>query len=247
MAIFIIIQLSGSSIKFTRQELIIASKILAMLYHCLTFLFYVAMTFISADRLLGTAWPLKYNCYMRVSTVRRIVCSMWLVSIVASLPFPFIFNSVVHHTIILYVSYTMQSIFVLVTVATYTTIYVKMKRRSLRFTTVDKQRFNKAKHLVPFFILLSFVLFYQIPNFMSPRTKDMKALRAAVTCLGLSIDPIIYIFLNKALRRHVIDMLIQRNCMSSKEERSDSSTIVSNVRGHANSDASLKESKETFL
>ena len=88
-----------------------SNRIKCTLYHGLTSLQYSSMLLISAERLLYILTPSYYQSNIQVSTLKRTICMIWMLSILWPIPFTFC-DMDVHVQVIRYFSYVMQVLFV---------------------------------------------------------------------------------------------------------------------------------------
>ena len=231
--VYLIIILCGSYLKLTPEQAVTATKVQLVLYHGITVLFYLTMIFISADRFSLIMSPTKYHTCIHKSTLKKIIAGIWSVSFGSSIPFAFNAISIVQHIkVILYISYAAQAIFLLLSIITYTmlavTVRFNKKKLGKVVRTDEKKTRLKKIHLVPFLIISTFILFYAIPQYVTVSGPIGTTLKRGVTYVGLLVDPIIYIFSQKPLRRYAVGVLTCNWCRVCKTVANDESNIFRN-------------------
>lgn len=171
-----------------------------------------SMSLISLDRLLCVTLCLHYR---RLVTKRRIIKTvflMWFLAIAfSSLEiFPPPWSQ--------YFLKFIGSCFFIVTLVTYSTIAYKLKKRNRRFSSTanppEPGRKTFRKHYVmPFLIVMSFIVIGVLPFDMSlfmTHTHELDVARYTLLSFNIALDPIIYVFLQKELRRTA--MHVTRSC-----------------------------------
>ena len=154
---------------------------------------------------------------MTQSTLKKIVVGLWLLSFGSSIPFAF-FGINLHKKVILYFAYTAQGIFVVVTITAYVLIGVQLKtsteklRKGKSTKLTVRNKMTKKVYLVPFLIIVTFVFFYQLPQYFKVSSTLGATIKMGVTYVGLSLDPIIYIFFRKPIRRIAVSLLTSKCC-----------------------------------
>ena len=137
---------------------------------------------------------------------------MWVLSFGSSLPFAFIPISIEFHSkVILYFSYAAQGLFLVISIITYTKVAFSLKSSKKKLGRKVKSDRNKNKikknYLISFLIILTFILFYLVPNYFQESNLTGFTIKVGVSYVGLSVDPILYIFLHKSLRPIAVDLL----------------------------------------
>ena len=196
-------------------DLDLLNKIMCTAYHILTSLFYDSMLLISIDRLLCVLSPLYYRIEVVKSTLTKTVLVIWFKSLLWPVPFAF-FDLELNTKVVLYYSYAMQILFLLISVFAYTLIARSQERRRFLFeqTTGRSNHGNstatptagrldglhKRTFVVSFCLILNFIVFYIVPNYIHSEDIAVSTLLTAFTYIGLILDPIMYTILNPALR-----------------------------------------------
>ena len=251
-AVFMIIMLSGSYLKLTHEQELTAIKVQILIYHFITLLLYGSMTLISVDRLILVLFPMRYHRYMQTHVIKYIVIGIWVSSFL--LPLPFAFNSITiaqHKYVILYSAYTAQGIFLITSVITYSLVSIKLRyRKELGkvLPSCEKKKDLKKRHLMPFLIIFTFIVFYQIPQYIKVFGTISNTIKMGITYVGLLLDPLIYIFSRKPMLRIAYDLLTMNQCTKcrhSDEERERSkknrTLLALNVRSEkSNTDISME-------
>ena len=200
---YMIVQLCGRYLVLTQAQKDIANKTMCTLYHGLTVQFYCAMFVIPADRLASVTIPTVYHIHVTKATLKKVVLTTWILSIFSTLPFVASSMSVEKQLeIIVSYSYVAQSLFLLLSVVTYTIIGVKLlhsARLQSRRTSRCSGRIKRTT-LISFVIISTFLLFYMAPNYIHTCNVDIITVKIAISYFGVSVDPIIYILLHNKLR-----------------------------------------------
>ena len=179
---------------------------LCTVYHAITNLFYQTMILIPLDRLVCIVSPTFYYANIHVSTVKKSVTIIWVVSVLSSAPFAFLVDLTSHMKIVLYSSYFAQGVFFVVSTVAYVMVArYQMNRRRLFGgpTTTNRPGEWNRTFLMPFFINMSFAVFYVLPNYVALLVKDSEFLSGylrGLSYVGLVVDPIVYILLHKDIR-----------------------------------------------
>ena len=150
---------------------------------------------------------------------------MWILSVMWGIPFAFI-NLDLHIEVILYYSYVMQAILLLVSSIAYVLIGRSQQRRKSLF---DPSILNDPKHkmgnlrkkrafIVSFGLILTFFAFYIVPNYVKSTNKVTSTVMIALTYIGLIIDPIMYTLLNPALRNIAKNLFLCGRCRTWKRK-----------------------------
>ena len=209
MAVHLNMDKSSSTMDEKSAE--VANEILCTVYHVITNLFYQTMILIPLDRLVCMLHPAFYFTQVRVSTMKKIVLTIWTSSILASVPFALLLDVATHTKFILYSSYLAQAIFVVVSVCAYTLVvrYQHSRRRlfaqSFKSSTIGQQEVEGNQRIVvPFVLSMSFVVFYIAPNYMSQltgwNTAPLHLVLTGISYVGLLVDPIVYTLMHRDIR-----------------------------------------------
>ena len=174
------------------------------------------MALVSADRLLCVILCLKYKVYVTKSRLIKVVVLIWLLTFPLSLLayFP------------PYYSYLLKFLgccFLFLTVFTYSTIAYKLKKRTRQFASavntanIERNPFRKH-YVIPFIILISFMILGVIPFDLSlfmKHTKLLDLVRFPIISINYTVDPLIYLFLHQDVRKTAFDTLrCFRGCRS---------------------------------
>ena len=185
------------------------SMFLALFYVGVNFVYYLIMIYISIDRLLCIFWNLKYKYYMTIKTIQKIILFIWFLGFISSIPLYLVpFKDA---TLILgKVCVILDGAFIIISILAYAVIAFKLRERVKKIPSMirrnSNQSLSKRKHLVvPLCIVLSFVLFYIIPDIlfafeMFTKNRLLFNIVYCWWCTSLSCDPLIYIFFNKKVR-----------------------------------------------
>ena len=199
--VFTLGHLSCAHSEIKNEDLEKVNQVLCVLYHSLTSLLYSSMALIPIDRLLCVIAPHMYHVYVRRSTLKKVVCGIWVLSL--TWPIPFCFTSTeVHTNVIQSFAYGAQGLFVVISFCAYSLIIRSLSRRQLMLSSGAKDKDSMKRTLfVSFSVTLSFVMLYIIPNCV-PHSSNVvvETICIALTYCGLAIDPVIYVLLHSALR-----------------------------------------------
>ena len=200
--LFMMLRLLLDNITIPPHSVHAMNMALCTVYHAITNLFYQSMILIPLDRLVCIVSPTFHYANIHVSTVKKSVAIIWILSVLSSSPFAFLVDLTSHMKIILYSSYFAQGVFLVVSTVAYVMVArYQMNRRRLFGgpTTANRSGECYRTFLMPFFLNMSFVVFYVLPNCASLRVKDSEFL-SGLSYVGLVVDPVVYILLHKDIR-----------------------------------------------
>ena len=175
-----------------------------------------SMSLISVDRLLCVTLCLKYIIQVTKGRLMKGVVFIWFLSFLLSFlayfpPYSF------------YLLKFLGCCFLFITVVTYSTIAYKLQKRTREFAsavnTANTERNPFRKHyIIPFIILISFVILGVIPfdlRLFMKHSKLQDLVRYPIISLNYTVDPLIYLFLQQDVRKTALDTLRRfRGCRS---------------------------------
>ncbi len=185
-----------------------------------TWLFYFfAMYFLTVDRLVRAAFPLRYVVMITKKRIRLAVLATWFLALVFAIPLVLVDACYVFF--ISYMPLTLDIIFIILCLATYGLILTKLIQR--RRLSHNQQDVNSGRRLrilrtsnrkflkVVAFIILSFLFFILLPDIIfhiyPANSQEVFESLKVVWAIALVVDPIIYIFLQDELRLLLIKKL----------------------------------------
>ena len=195
-----------------------------------TILVLIGMSLVTVDRLLCVVLCLKYKVYVTEGRLIKVVVFIWLLTFLLSFlayfpPYSF------------YLLKLLGCCFLFITVVTYSTIAYKLKKRTRDFAsavnTANTERNPFRKHyIIPFLIVISFVILAVIPFDLSLFAKHSKLLdlvRFPIMSINYIVDPLIYMFLQQDVRKTALDTL---RCF--RGSRSSSTIEAHQIRSNEN-------------
>ena len=171
------------------------------------------------DRFLEVRLNVKYELYASKKKVKMLIFVCWLTGIIVFISMVFIkhVNRIVVLDKIVFEGY--HGLIIFVFVATYVYIYYKIKKEGesiyQKQLSPNSQQEERRTYFIPFFIILTFILFINIPRLiisLNTKTQDEKKIVAIMVSgllfdCGAMVDALIYIFLNKSIRRKFLHLI----------------------------------------
>ena len=189
------------------------------------------MIMLTLDRFAEVLLNLKYELYITRRKTLVVVGSIWLFGILTTVTFiilHFIYNIHYFNISYRYIYPILDTVVVSNAIMVYSYIYIKRfninkqilpsdQDYALPSNSVGKQR-KKRKFFVPFLILITFVLFVYIPDLIyftniSLRNEDDWFTRVSTVLYSINmlLDAVIYIFLQRGVRKFIVRKWIQLN------------------------------------
>ena len=174
------------------------------------------MSLVSVDRLLCVTLCLKYKVHVTKGRLIKVVVLIWVFSFFLSFLAYFPPYS-------LYFLKLFGCCFLFITVVTYSTIAYKLNKRRREFASVvntaNAERNPFRKHyIIPFLILISFVILGVIPfdlRLFMKYSELLEFVRFPIISFNYIVDPLIYLFLQQDVRKTALDTLrCFRGCRS---------------------------------
>ena len=189
--------------------------------------FYLIMCFISLDRLLCAVLRLKYNYYVTTKRVNTILYSLWLFGFLFSIPFHFVDHNFTYTFFYHYCYQICDPICVVIAIISFSVIASKLRKSRITLTRfnqtiqtcqsiktsidINTQRTPwKRMYYVPGMIIITFVVFYFIPDLIitiEHDSEDIANITPFIWSIGLMTDPLIYIFVDKKIRMRAWKLL----------------------------------------
>lgn len=174
-------------------------------------IFYLIMVSLTLDRLVCVLLHMKYKFYVTNKIVCKVMYGCFLTGLAAVIPLYFAHDKLQKHNIFAHGFIICDSVVVFTAISTYAYIafILHLQRKKLchqkqRNTTLRKQ------HVVPALIISSYVLFYAIPDALMLITDFAEKEQLIVGfgwMIGLTLDPIIYIFFHEETRNVALTTL----------------------------------------
>ena len=196
--------------------------------------YYFAMCILTIDRLIAVVFPLKHRVMV---TNRRLIFTIvvsWFLALLIAISLPIFWETFHLDYRLLNLTWVFfDTAFIILFFITYSLIFIKiLQRRRLVNNQQDVNAANRRQNergksrffKITALIILSFVLFILVPNIVSQFTRDetvIASLRIAWS-LGMTSDPLIYIFLQDNLRL----LLKTKLCTCKKEVRQELDNTV---------------------
>ena len=209
---YMIVYICMNVVDLTTSQLTTINNILIVAYHMVTGLFYCAMILISGDRLFSTLFPTTYYVYIHQSTLRKIVVVLWFFAISSSIVcFILPMDMGMYADLILSCSHALQIVFLVFSVVAYFLVIISHFRGQSLLGVRSKCNVfvtrMKRTCFISFSIITSFVIFYIVPNYIDKGSDQVFMLMSALSCVGLTVDPVLYIFLNGTLRASALQII----------------------------------------
>ena len=179
---------------------VIYNRIVVSVYVISNLMFYIIMFIITIDRLLCVVLHVRYSYYITPLRVKKFLLGTWACAFVGFLTLCIADVSKIYRYAI-YLYLTLDILFVIIAIVTYilVTMTIKFSKRNHSST----QERNKRKYLVPMVLVLTFIIFYCIPDFVIAIFVHSNFVRYIVMLfwsIGVIADPLTYIFLDRRNR-----------------------------------------------
>ena len=197
------VDLSGHDALDSKTGLVVW-MIRAVIYHPWYTTFYL-LTF---DRFLACNFPFKYRSIFGRNTMRNVLIVIWTVTLIPGPIYCFFDMEKIRVFYDVYVWVAFDSVFMILFVVTYVSIYYRKKRSKLQFRHRDTNDDNHRFFLVTTVILVGFIFFAIIPDFTMSLLLSYAEKTSTIAQPGFElwwninmlIDPLIYVFLQKKVR-----------------------------------------------
>ena len=125
-------------VHFTPDERRMTNIIFLTAYHIVTVLFYSSMVLIAVDRLISALHPTAYFVHVRKSRMKKAVQIIWFCSFTTSL-LGLTLSMSDHTSLILYMSFSAQFVFISITITAYTLASISQFRSECDYTFFHRQ------------------------------------------------------------------------------------------------------------
>ena len=174
-----------------------------------SFVFYQIMLFITLDRLICVL-TYKHKIYATVERIKFALTITWIIGVSSCVPFIYINNFI---NICLTVFITFDIVILLMSTIVFTAVLFPqhLKRGKVIPKNRNKRKRTLGRHLVPFLIIITFTMFYTIPDFIlmfvvvKGHNNSFILQNILFSCwrIGLVLDPIFYLLLHKQINQEV--------------------------------------------
>ena len=175
---------------------------------------------ITVDRLFAVVFPIKYNTKDTRNILTISVAIAWLLGTAGILPFFFIAYDLLYKIVYKIVFLTLDGLVIVTALLTYSCILKQLIASRKKFSKASKSESSFLKQHGQFFcisslIMLSFILTVTIPDIVyvilviNKGYKDpyIESSIGLVWSIYLVTDPLIYIFLQKPIRRKLKQLI----------------------------------------
>ena len=211
-----------------------------VVYLAVSGIIYKIMMFITVDRLMAVVLNLKYHQYWTVGRTKIATSVIWVIGFTELISFV-ICNTFLGYWFriieVVYFKVVFSFLYILLAIMTYTVIFWKYKisRRLSRSQDVpiNDKRNRTSRFYVAVFIILSYLVFNVIPfctfALSYKGNGDIPSLLEGILLhLGSSADALIYIFLQRNVRKHFFMV-----CSCVQSTRNDHISLrVTSDKGH---------------
>ena len=168
----------------------------------------INLVYLSFDRLLLVFSPLKYRKLASKITLVSALAILWVLAILYGIMMKYA-KFINHGGYSKYASFVYNGFVVLITLIIYVIIICKVNISSNMHSKIvgQKKRTNIRKYIVPLLIVGTFFLFNIVPAIITSTTKFDRAdiiLLIGINVLNYVSDPIIYIFIQPSIYKHLI-------------------------------------------
>ena len=210
--------------------------------------YFLCMAYITADRLMYIVLNLKYPIYWNVSKAKSLLISTWTIGIVLILSIAFAYKIVgfeFQELFNIYFYPTLELAFMALALITYGFIFYRYKKArsppACSSAPVYRQSvwniFRSSRFFIALLLIASFLIFIVIPDlylFIAAVSKKEKV-RHLVICriffaLSDTFDALIYIYLQKKVRKIMMEKLHLVNCLKERNRRKEDSVRTHVIR-----------------
>ena len=226
-----LVQLIFNAMSYTGYYLHV--KPTSILGHGFSLSLYLIMCFISIDRLLCILLHTRYKYYITKTVIIKVHAFIWILPMLFSTTLYLIDESRARTVLSICIYPVLDALFVIIAVFTYSLIICKVnksKKDSRRSQTNASNKNECKKYLIPGLIILSFVSFYAIPDFIFALrlNKDWWSyyILGCIWNTSFIVEPFIYIFLSKPTRRQLHKLFCGNGPTLMREELRHSESAV---------------------
>ena len=206
---------NSASVYYT-SNIIRFTNIFIVSYYIFYMTYICTLILLTLDRLTFVILIEKYKAFLTRMKLTVSIVIAWLVSIVYIVIM--IFNDLIQHKkFAKYSSFVYNGIVVLFTIVVYIFIIIKIKR-SKKLSKSDHDQKNKSgirKYIIPFLLVTTFFIFQVGPVIIQACvTIDKEDVQIKIILIGANIlnfisDPLIYVFLQSAVRKTMYKYLVK--------------------------------------
>lgn len=171
--------------------------------------FFLIMLIITLDRLVCVLLHIKYNYYITNKVVCKAMYACYAVGALASTLLTIADDKQMQKAII-YTAIALDCVFILTALLSYTGIAFVLNRHRKEFShQKGNKHIIKKQHVIPGFIIASYILFHATPNVLFAFTGysgESRYVQSACWALGVTLDPCIYIFLSEKTRNVALNI-----------------------------------------
>lgn len=207
------------------QENIISFMVFLFQTTLLPIMYGVVMTMITIDRFLEFRFSITYPLFCTVKKTKIIVLIFLLMATVVflSISAKFIATSNVNNSIWHYIYLGANSVFLVIASVTYGFIFKKLRQNRKELENMRKrvnvsvQKRSSFKVFLPGWIIITFIIFTVIPNLIKAisHTENVSDImdhtRFIMYPIGWFLDPLMYIFSLKVIRKKIRQIFTQRS------------------------------------
>ena len=187
----------------------------------------LTMIFLTVDRFFGVNFPLKYRANVNYKHYRKLAVALWITGVITAILLYFLPNFI---RICDYMYLALDGAFLLLFIATYSSIYYRLKRGGPNSNQKTGSRDNQKLIKMVTIMLTSFLIFEAIPEIaFSPVVSSSYKRSDAIDILILLffrlhnlLSPIIYVMLNPKARTTLINICRSANRKSLRLHSGDS-------------------------
>ena len=168
----------------------------------------INLVYLSFDRVILVLFPLKYRKIASKFILMIALTILWVLAILYGIMMKYA-KFINHGGYSKYASFVYNGLVVLITLIIYVVIICKVNLSSNMHSKIvgQKKKTNIRKYIVPLLIVGTFFLFNIVPAIITSSTKFDRAdviLLIGVNVLNYVSDPIIYIFIQPSIYKHLI-------------------------------------------
>lgn len=166
-------------------------------------IWYAIIYMLTLDRFLGCNFPLRHRELTLKTDMRITMVIVWVSGVILSIVFCVVDTSKVYLVFLRYIWIIIDSLYLLLFIITYTSIFCKIRRS--RASNVQRNSKNGQQQFIKIItsLIVAFVILETNPtiirmSFRYAKQRHMDIVEAVMTMLytiHLSVDPLIYIFL----------------------------------------------------
>ena len=186
---------------------------------------------LTVDRFLEVWLNIKYHVYITEEKIKWSLACCWVIGVISGSIIMYLFQTRKKEDIIeylhVYIYPVPEALFIVLFCTVYVYLYthiikernhrIKRQARFSRSSSTDNTSWSsiKAKHFIPFWIIITFIIFFLIPEititiaFHTFKWRKHKhplyAIMVFMFTVGYIVDPVIYIFLHKAVRTTIVN------------------------------------------